>query len=175
MLIPYIEQKTEKILHDFDLFTTPVDVVACAKRFNVDVEEITFEDDDVSGLFVLKEKLAFIRYSTHESEVRQRFTIAHELGHFVLHSKDFSLFVDKKEKVLYRNSDSSSGEKHKEREANAFAASLLMPRKLVGEQARQISNDIPDIIPVLAKIFNVSEIAMSIRLSNLGMLEYGNF
>lgn len=176
MLIPYIEQKAEKLLKEHGLMNVPVDVFKCAKCVNVDTQSVWFDDESISGLFIIKDKSAFIRYNLNDGEARQRFTVAHELGHFFLHSKETSLFLDKAEKVMYRNFDSTTGEKAKEREANAFAAALLMPRGLLTAEANKLNEEFSDeVIADLAKKFNVSQKAMSIRLSNLGLLEYGHF
>lgn len=71
-----------------------------------------------------------IGFNPTESKTRQRFTIAHELGHFELHKQDSGLFVDKEFKMLFRDQNSSSGEIRKEQEANAFAAAILMPENI---------------------------------------------
>ena len=56
---------------------------------------------------------------------RQRFSIAHEIAHFVLHHGD--TYIDKGYRVHFRDLESGSGTKREEMEANAFAAALLMP------------------------------------------------
>jgi len=161
----YIEDKVENLLKEFSIHSAPIDPIKCAKNLGVVVQSVDL-DSDVSGLFVTKDNVSYIMYNRSEQKVRQRFTIAHELGHFVLH-KDVSLFIDKTQRVLYRDSSSTTGEKLKEREANAFAAALLMPRTLIDMEVLNIPND-KDIVEFLSKKFNVSELAMSFRLSNLG-------
>ena len=103
-----------------------------------------------------------------EDPKRQRFTIAHELGHLRLHSKDQPVFIDKAPKVMYRNNASATGEIHKEREANAFAAALLMPKDLIANVIENCKCGGDDAVKYLAKEFKVSDQAMSFRLSNLG-------
>ncbi len=175
MLIKYIEERAEKLLKENNLFSAPIDLLKFAENLKVNVEAVYLEDD-VSGFFVIKEKVPYIRYNSMEIEPRRRFTIAHELGHFILHSKDTSLFIDKVSKVMFRDSQSSTGEQLKEREANAFAAALLMPKDLIWEEASKLSEEHKeDIVSELCKKFNVSEQAMGIRLANLGMLEFGLF
>ncbi|MGJ8592203.1 MAG: ImmA/IrrE family metallo-endopeptidase [Aquaticitalea sp.] len=142
-----------------------------AKKLKVELESTDF-NDKVSGLFVMKHDTPYIAFNSNHSKKRRRFTIAHELGHFILHSKSKSLFVDKNKSVMYRNSDSSSGEFLKEREANAFAAALLMPRKLIEEEIKSINDE--RIINDLADKFDVSTQAISFRLSNLGY-DFGVF
>lgn len=173
MIIKYIEEKTENILRKLNMQEAPISPIKCAKKLGVDVNSIDM-DDNISGLFVIKNGKAFIRYNKNQkNNKRNRFTIAHELGHYVLH-KHFQLIIDKdrQEKVMYRDNNSSSGDMHREREANAFAASLLMPKFILEEEIEKIPKDV-NIIPFLANKFKVSEQAMSIRLSNMGLLEYG--
>ena len=86
--------------------------------------------------------------------VRRRFTIAHEIAHYVLHERKIGdgIFDD----ALYR-----SGLPHQEEvQANALAADILMPRNRVREMQRLYGDDIGQ----LARIFWVSEQAMSICL-----------
>jgi hypothetical protein len=97
-----------------------------------------------------------------ESETRRRFTIAHEIGHHFLHSDGV--------KVLCRPADvdqADEAEKAKERQANRFAAELLMPEPLVREHADAAGPD----ATALARSFAVSPIAMAFRLVNLGYLK----
>ena len=130
-------------------------------------------DSSISGLFVIKEQKPYIRFNNNESPQRQKFTIAHELGHYVLH-KDIPLFVEKNEAVLYRNMDSTTGELLKEKEANAFAASLLMPKFMIDEQIDIIPNGI-DPVSHLSEVFKVSSQAMYYRLNNLGYSFLGSY
>lgn len=169
MIFPYIEEKTEKLLSENGFFSAGFDVTALAKKLGVSVLDQEMEDD-ISGLFVVSEKTPIISYNKKEENrnmKRVRFTIAHELGHYILHSKEQPVFIDRSPKVMYRNSASTTGEIHREREANAFAASLLMPRKLIAQAVENTSAN-AEIITNLAKEFDVSEQAMSFRLANLG-------
>lgn len=101
-----------------------------------------------------------IRVNRHEPKVRQRFTVAHEIGHYLLHReliKD-GLMDD----VLYRSLTLSN---EQEAQANRLAADILMPPKLVV----RVSNDLQSAgvdrsARVLAEAFEVSEAAMKIRL-----------
>jgi len=69
---------------------------------------------------------------------------------------------------MYRNNASATGEIHKEREANAFAAALLMPKDLVANVIEKFKFNGDEMVKHLASEFNVSDQAMSFRLSNLG-------
>lgn len=166
MIFRYIEEKTENLLKENDFFTPGFDVIKLAKKIGVQVLKKQF-DEDVSGVFIMSEKTPIISYNGNEDSKRIRFTVAHELGHYILHSNEQPFFLDKSPKVMYRNSASTTGEFLKEREANSFAASLLMPSKLIELELEAMSNEVSDIVKHLAKKFNVSEQAMSFRLSNL--------
>lgn len=171
MSYKHIEDKTLRILEEAGISHAPVNVQKIGNHLNVDIQSATLETD-ISGLFVIKENKPYVRYNETESEHRQRFTIAHELGHFVLH-KDIPLFVDRIEKVMFRNSLSTTGEIIREREANAFAAALLMPKLFVEQELGKVPPK-TEVISYLANIFNVSSQAMSFRLSNLGY-DFGLF
>lgn len=103
------------------------------------------------------------RYNKEESKERQRFTIAHEIGHFASGHLDDSrvMFRDKTEVFTKRVYDPL------EAQANRFAAELLMPESLV---KTSIQRDGMTTLNQLAKRFGVSESAMRWRLVNLGLL-----
>jgi IrrE N-terminal-like domain len=97
-----------------------------------------------------------------EPAPRRRFTVAHEIGHHLLHSDGAA--------VLCRPADvqtAQASERAREREANRFAAELLMPEAMVREAA---DRDGPDPI-ALAGRFGVSDVAMGFRLVTLGYLQ----
>ncbi|MCC5619756.1 ImmA/IrrE family metallo-endopeptidase [Nostoc sp. CHAB 5836] len=100
-----------------------------------------------------------IRVNRNDSARRQRFTVAHEIGHFLLHREEIGGGIT--DDVLYRSSLSD----RREAQANRLAADLLMPQDLVDEwmeRARTLKVD--NVISFLADKFNVSEAAMKIRL-----------
>jgi Zn-dependent peptidase ImmA (M78 family) len=110
---------------------------------------------------------------TH-APARQRFTMAHELGHLLLHGYT-TPHADRGYKLRYRNSTSAEGSVLEEIEANQFAAELLMPENLLLEQLVDEGleyvpvgddNDDPRLTK-LAQQLKVSRQALAIRLSNL--------
>lgn len=115
--------------------------------------------------------------NANNAEVRQRFTIAHELGHLVLH-KGKRLVVDRAVRVNFRDSVSSLATDREEMEANAFAAGLLMPSAAVTDELHRIvrgrHRTDSEVVDVLAGKFQVSRSAMEFRLINLGMLTHGD-
>ena len=108
------------------------------------------------------------------SQNRQRFTIAHEIGHIILHNEELKggALVDKTITMLRRDARSASGVHRIEVEANQFAAALLMPRGFIDEYMEEhgldygVIND-EDAIEDMARAFQVSSMAMAIRLGNI--------
>jgi Zn-dependent peptidase ImmA (M78 family) len=171
-----IEQITTDLLNQYDMMTAPIDVKALIKKLKIKLELVDF-GDEISGVLVTEKGKTKIGYSKNESSQRQRFTLAHELGHFILHVKDSTdkLFVDNV-KVMYRKQAFTRTEKMQEVEANQFAASLLMPKDIVMERYNHLINKnssiIDDeIVTELSGDFKVSQLAMNFRLSNLGLIE----
>jgi Zn-dependent peptidase ImmA (M78 family) len=153
-----VDKEVQAVLDDVTS-TAPVDVAAAAQRLGVKVFAAKLADK-VSGVLVRDPKYGtpsgfVIFVDEDEPAVRQRFTAAHELGHFVLH-KD-SVGHKNEDNYLLRSEGMSS---RQEAEANRFAAALLMPFDLI-EDAMSKGITTPK---ELAKHFQVSEIAMSIRL-----------
>lgn len=130
---------------------------------------LVFEDmdDSDSGLLLVKNGKATIAINDSHHPNRQRFTAAHECGHFFLHRQgDEQLFVDQS---FARDATASAGTKGMEIEANRFAAQLLMPEDMVKEAvANQSLSDLD--IALLALRFEVSEQAMTLRLVNLKLI-----
>ena len=144
-----------------------IDPVKIAESLNISIIPYKFSDN-ISGVFFKKDGKLFLGVNSDQHEHRQRFTTAHEIGHFILHSQETLHFDTHKEladdvSVLFRADNISSFE---EMEANHFAAELLMPEEFVVKLI-----DIGTIsINELAKNFDVSQDAMKYRLINLGYL-----
>jgi Zn-dependent peptidase ImmA (M78 family) len=102
---------------------------------------------------------------------RQRFTLAHEVGHLVLHRPEITkqIHVDKGFPMLMRDAASAAGVDEMEIEANFFAAELLMPEDFLARSLQGQSFDIDDegAVSALAKEYKVSVAAMRFRLGNL--------
>jgi hypothetical protein len=99
-----------------------------------------------------------IRINRHESKARQRFTLAHELSHYLLHEKSIGNGIA--DNVLYRSSMSSK----QEAEANRLAADLLMPWSILKTQVRS-RNELDDTkLEEIASRLGVSKVALKIRV-----------
>jgi Zn-dependent peptidase ImmA (M78 family) len=164
-----------RTLESHDALSAPVDVEALARALGAEVRRQPF-DGNVSGMLLRDGRRVLIGLNKSHSERRQRFSIAHELGHLVLH-RGKPLFVDHTVRVNLRDNRSATGTEEEEIEANAFAAQLLMPEPLVRsevEKARdRMGGPLTDeqLMDALAAQFNVSPQAMGFRLINLGIID----
>ena len=161
------ERRATRLLRGHDVTSPPVDLESIAKALGISVNYERL-DNDVSGLLLLENGVARVAINQSHHRNRQRFTLAHEIGHVLLHATGDRVFVDRR---FFRNEWSSKGELREEIEANAFAASLLMPRSLI-EQYLDTESGITDIdVFRLATRFEVSEQAMTLRLVKLNYIE----
>jgi Zn-dependent peptidase ImmA (M78 family) len=141
----------------------PVDEVAGAVGIE-DLREV--DSDNFEGLLVTdggKTKGA-IAYSKSSGRERRRFTIAHEIGHFLIPTHGANAQCAKADLGVVKSADSR---KSKEAEANRFAANLLMPRKLYLAEIRRLGAPETDHILKLASAFEVSKEAASRRFAEL--------
>jgi Zn-dependent peptidase ImmA (M78 family) len=146
----------------------PVDVAKIARELGAAIHEEPVEDD-VSGFLAWKNGRPVIGVNGRHSQNRQRFTIAHEIGHIVLHPQ-LNLHIDDTFALKLRSDKSRRGERDDEKEANIFAAELLMPITRLMEDTRRIGVlDVHDEqrIEQLAKLYKVSPQAMAIRLQEV--------
>lgn len=170
MLIKKIEKLTTEILQELSVKDLPIPVEEIAIKRGLEIKAYDL-GENVSGALVIVDGRGTIGYNPSESKVRQRFTVAHELGHYELHKHEKGLFVDKDFKVLFRDGNSSKGEIRNELEANAFAAALLMPEKFLVKEINKRNFDLSDEsdLKELAKLFSVSVSAMTFRIANLNL------
>lgn len=100
-----------------------------------------------------------VKVNKYESTERQRFTVAHEIAHYLLHRKFIGAGVI--DSIMYRSTLTS----RKEVEANQLAADIVMPRALVTQEYRDVSNrEKGSVVEDLAATFRVSVPAMEVRL-----------
>lgn len=139
--------------------SAPVQVVPIAEKLGLKVYTVNNWGDDISGMIVSDKerggKSGFAIYiNGNHALTRRRFTMAHEISHFVLHR---SLIGDGvQDDALYRSKLSSAIEA----EANRYAAEILMPWQLINAEIAKGNNTVAG----LAQVFNVSKSSMSIRL-----------
>ena len=161
MIIEKIETAAEELLAKFDIKRIPIPIEEVARALDIRISRAPSRD--FSGLLIRKDGHALIGVNSNEAPVRQRFTVAHELGHFILHPRQ-DAFVDFR---IDRNT--KEVKPPHERHADMFAAALLMPRKSLLRDFRRLAKDgySEDVTLKLAKQYSVSEDAMRFRLMNL--------
>ncbi|MER3429016.1 MAG: ImmA/IrrE family metallo-endopeptidase [Pyrinomonas sp.] len=149
--------------------SVPVDIERIARAHSLEVIYRPMEET-VSGMLVIKEKRAIACINARHHPHRRRFTLAHELGHYLLHGERVRVFIDASP-IFFRDERASCGTDQREVEANRFAASLLMPeaalREMVGAGPFDLFDD--RAMQRLAAQFGVSPQAMAIRLAALGL------
>lgn len=162
----YIERLAEHLLEKACVTQAPVPIEAMARASGCKIFGAKLRD--VSGVLVRSADGATIGFNSDHPQTRKRFTIAHELGHFLLHQGQ-EIRYDHDFRVSLRSEESSEGTNIEEIEANFFAASLLMPNKILLADPRTAFIDLDDdaAVEALAKSYKVSRQAMSLRLTRL--------
>ena len=164
-----LEDLTSEILMNNDMYKVPVNVIKIANANDIKVYEGSL-DKSISGAIRYKRDENKFEILVNRNDIKsiQRFTIAHELGHYFLHQdflKDEEVFIDNMYRITESDKPSIEDLKKKEKEVDYFAGALLMNRTLL-EKMHKENNSIKE----LAEIFNVSVSAMTVRLDILGLL-----
>ena len=134
-----IELKASKLLSDFykhkkQEILTPIPVIDILEYLGYDIDfrnDGIYEDISILGGVIPKKKIVELNEILTENEGRLNFTVAHEIGHIILHLSDSN------QNVMYRdhkNCKDDIEEKNKKRieiEADKFASYLLMPRNII--------------------------------------------
>ena len=143
----------------------PVPIIKLANSFNIQVYRVSNMANNVSGAIINDNGIYSIYVNAKEPEYRRRFTIAHEIAHFLLHRDiiedelDGNLTEAKGSNgVMYRSKLYDVFEK----DANKLAAEILIPLNKIQELYINSNYN----IKILVKEFNVSEQAIKIRLEN---------
>jgi len=147
----------DELLKAFDITEPFVDVRHMAVAMDIKLEVVKSLQLDVSGELEVddEEGKAIIRVLEGDAEVRQRFTIAHEIGHLMgRHPLDF---LDEGKRI---HRDTTYTGNAKEQEANAYAAELLVPFELLTKHVARYDFNVSQ----LACVFRVSDVTMGIRL-----------
>lgn len=151
----------------------PVRVGTLAQDLGITVIATKELPEGISGSFSKEDGNYVVYVDASHPVVRQRFTIAHELGHFYKHRNELEsgqeiLNPSKKEEVVMQRPNRSShtiedpAARQKEIEADEFAAELLMPEQKFKEIWRRSTK-----LREVADYFQVSPIAANIRAMNL--------
>lgn len=167
--------------NDFEI-NAPVDVDQIANLLNIRVEEdFSLETRNVVGEISFDNEKPVVKINPLKNSYlpRRRFTLAHEIGHFCLHSSKSKVGFTDSMKTMSRT---ESYWDSRESEANSFAAQILMPKNLIFTEGQQILDDYKTrtgknkiesflFIEEMADVFQVSSKAMEYRLRNIGIVK----
>lgn len=171
-----VKKRAEEFCEQNGINSYPVEIVRVCNENGLKVFE-EYLQPDVSGLIVVDEKEwqkyesnQFIVVNLVDLAARRRFTIAHELAHFILHRNGNRLYA-------HRDMTNAGGFRNSiEQEADYFAANILMPENLIREKVEMLKDEVWGKIPDFALIreiacsFAVSEAAAKVRLKQLGII-----
>jgi len=148
----------------------PINVHRIARNLGIEVVErpgLVVKGEEASGFLLRMRGRTICVLNGDDHANRKRFTVAHEIGHYLLHPFQ-ETYID----WNFRNNKSSEGTDRREIEANGFAAELLMPEELIRAEIPSPLNIIEDDDQIrdLARRFRVSPQAMTLRLTNLDLL-----
>jgi Zn-dependent peptidase ImmA (M78 family) len=154
-----VKREARYLLDKFSVTLPPVDPVRISRGIGISVYFVTFGRDqqNVSGFYDFVEKAIFV--NKDEYPLRQTFTIAHELGHRILHEE---WAKSGEYRMLLRDQEYNGDDPH-EKEANAFAAQLLVPRFMLDKYWKTLG------LEELSRLFAVSVPMIKNRLT----FEYG--
>ncbi len=158
-------KKISDLLRKAGVQRAPIPVERIAETLGIRVR-YSPSSDGVSGALIKKGKDLIIGVNSSQHSNRQRFTVAHEIAHFILHKGDWNLHVDEDFCINRDGTDNLD-----EREANKFAAELLMPEELLQADVSRFPFVDDAVVSTLADKYKVSSKAMQIRLANLGYRE----
>ena len=167
-----LEAKAANLLQKHRVAKPPVPVERIAKAEGAQVAFEPFEGE-LSGMLYRDPKGAnVVVVNSLNAKTRQRFTVAHEIGHLLLH--EAPLQVDRPISVRFRDERSGLAVDQDEIAANQFAAALLMPRDWLLADADRLLGRNPTlsdeaVVEELAVRYAVSRQAMEFRLANLGL------
>lgn len=169
-----VQKSVAEILKNAGITKPPIPVERIAKLRGAEIRYVAF-DGDISGMLAREEGHVIIGVNVLHPNTRQRFTIAHEIGHWELNHLELygknEIHVDRNFKMMLRDGKSSQATDFAEIEANAYAAELLMPAAmLINERELRSGVDYEDdeLLQSLANRYKVSTQAMTFRLANLG-------
>lgn len=160
-----IERIVEDICREHNVNILDVDPVKLADQLGIIVQEVEFNDSDISGILSHEGDKYTISINMYDSYERKRFTVAHELGHYWLgHLKETDSNLE-----IFRKCATGDD---KEIEANKFAAALLVNSsylKAMYEVSKIVNKDYTTIVTKLAEKFHVSKQTLHYRLKSIGV------
>lgn len=151
-------ERAREVLKMVGVTGPPVDVEAVAKSLGFLVLPYPLPDS-TSGLTFIEREVKTIGVNSAHAAVRQRFSAAHELGHYLSGHESY----DHGQAYIEDRPNWLDPQGRQEIEANEFAAELLMPEQFLKADLAKMGLD----VSALAQRYNVSEQTMWIQLIDL--------
>jgi Zn-dependent peptidase ImmA (M78 family) len=151
-----------------NLFSLPVDPEKVAGELGA-IVVLQPADSELSGMLLRREGQTVIGLNPGMEKPRQRFALAHLVGHLHLH-RSRELILDTADRYSHGNLPSMPTDRE-EAEANRFAAALLAPESVVRRMAVEADfTTAAQLVDLLAPRFGLTEAAMAYRLMSLGVI-----
>lgn len=156
----YLRKFARELLKRHGITEPPVDLRRLVECEGLEYQEVDYFPDDVDALIIPIDGRIVAAVNMNQTRTRRRFSLAHELGHHLLHP-DRSIHEER----MTVDSEISSGCSRKkkdiyETEADMFAGELLVPLPFLKKTYKSGMS-----IPEVANIFDVSESVSSIAIS----------
>lgn len=159
-----VDEKAQEILKNNYVIAPPVNVREIVENEGLEVIEMPFKDEinNVSGYIDTEKGRIYV--NTADSKNRRNFTLAHELGHWLMHRKKLQEDPDKYA-ILYRIAIGKANDDPIEKQANRFAAELLVPQEIFKKYYAKYKDDIEK----LSNLFQVSQEVIGYRIKDLNL------
>lgn len=141
------KQQANRVLEENYVVEPPVRIDQIASTYGIEIYESDLEKD-IAGLLDMDRRVIFVNKSDPPN--RQTFTIAHELGHFIMHQE--VLKTQPEYAIFYRKPLGKPNGDSIESEANCFAANLLVPKDMLDKYEDESINRKAEIFGVSADV-----------------------
>ena len=159
---PFATREAERLLKEWGVQSLPVDPLAIADQHDIVCKGMPSKNGGVSGMFIKNRDAYGILYATHISNKGfQRFSIAHELGHYFLPGHPDAVLSGGE---IHNSRAGFVSNDEYEREADHFACGLLMPNYLFDSAISQVQIEL-EAIKSLEKLCGTSLTATAIRFA----------
>jgi Zn-dependent peptidase ImmA (M78 family) len=152
-------ENADNIIEMYQIDEAPIDVFGIAERLGFVVDKIDLPNE-IPARVEVHEDIKVIFVNSKHPTVKQRFSVGHELGHYLSGHENFSADarsnIDPDKKYL-------NPQYQQEYEADDFAAEILMPKKIL--KIDVLENNLS--LQELVEKYEVSEQSMTIQLVNL--------
>ncbi len=166
-----------ELLDELEYRAPPFDPFKIAESMGIDVDDyVTSETVERAGSISMDSAgNVSIWINPFDATIRKRFTMAHELGHFINGDLKPNDTIDDDSNTLYRTDGDTNPQ---EIAANKFATDLLMPKKYIYAEGHKIIDAsegrtmlAETFISKMAELFDVSKLDMLFRLKEFGIID----